>query len=126
MTSLWRTDVGGDDIVLGGYPAKWCPRRTHNDYAPDSPEPLDTSPELRKLFDLGNEFETAATEALQEALGDRMVIIDAHDGQWDDAIEATFEALEAGVEVIVNGPATPIGVAPARRPTVQDLIEAAR
>lgn len=36
-----------DDIELGGYPAKWCPRRTPHDYSPDSPEPLDESPEQR-------------------------------------------------------------------------------
>lgn len=98
-----------DDIVLGGYPAKWCPRRTHNDHSPDSPEPLDVSPELQKLFDLGNEFEATATAALLAALGDRMVLIDETHGRWDDAIRATTDAMDAGVEVIVNGRLPKVG-----------------
>lgn len=101
--------VGDDDITLGGYPAKWCPRRTHNDHSPNSPEPLDTSPELQKLFDVGNEFEAAATEALRDALGDRMVVIADHHDQWEDAIETTLDALTSGVEVIVNGRLPKVG-----------------
>lgn len=98
-----------DDIVLGGYPAKWCPRRTHNDHSPDSPAPLDVSPELQKLFDLGNEFEATATAALMAALGDRMVLIEESHGHWDDAVRATTDAIEAGVEVIVNGRLPKVG-----------------
>jgi predicted RecB family nuclease len=98
-----------DDIVLGGYPAKWCPRRTHNDHSPDSPEPLDVSPELQKLFDLGNEFEATATAALLAALGGRMVLIEEFRDRWDDAIRATTNAMDAGVDVIVNGRLPKVG-----------------
>lgn len=95
------------EVVLGGYPAKWCPRRTHNDHFPDSPEPLDVTPGLQKLFDLGNDFESTVVDALRAALGDRMTLID--DGSWDEAERATTAAMDAGVEVIVHARLPKVG-----------------
>jgi hypothetical protein len=45
-------------IVLGGYAAKQCPVRTHNNYAPTVPDPEWVVPaELQELFDAGRQFE---------------------------------------------------------------------
>ena len=101
--------MGHDDIALGGYPAKWCPRRTHNDHSPTSPEPLDTSPELWRLFTIGDEFEATATDALRDAMGDRLIVIDEPRNRWEDAIERTLQALDAEAEMIVNGRLPKVG-----------------
>ena len=107
VAELPEADSGGASarsrIVLGGYPAKWCPRRTHNDFAPDSPEPLPTTLDLQRLFDEGNYFEKRVTAALVDALGDRVTIIGDFDRDYAQAIDATITAIERGASVIVNG-----------------------
>ena len=90
------------DVVLGGYPAKWCPRRTHNDFSPNSPEPLAVSVELQALFDGGLDFERVVTAEMADVLGGRMTFIDG-DSDWDAAIADTLKAIDRGDEVIVNG-----------------------
>ena len=48
----------GQIIMLGGYAAKCCPVRTHNDFAPLVPVPeLEPSAELQADFDAGIGFE---------------------------------------------------------------------
>lgn len=90
-------------IVLGGYPAKWCPRRTHNRFAPDSPEPAPISPDVQRMFDDGTDFEQRVAAMLVEALGHQVEVIDDHGEDFDRATASTMEAIDAGVPVIVNG-----------------------
>lgn len=90
------------DVVLGGYPAKWCPRRTHNDFSPNSPKPIAVSVELQSLFDGGLYFERDVTTEMAEALGGRMTFIDG-ESDWEVAIADTLSAIGRGDEVIVNG-----------------------
>ena len=56
-------------ILLGGYPAKQCPRRVHNQYDPTIP-PVDWEPDaaLQSLFDKGNTFEDDVFAEFAEAL----------------------------------------------------------
>jgi hypothetical protein len=57
----------GRIIMLGGYAAKRCPVRTHNDFAPLVPVPeLEPSAELQADFDGGIAFEA---EVFTELLG---------------------------------------------------------
>lgn len=92
-------------VLLGGYPAKQCPTRTHNDFHPDVPAPA-TLPEavLRRMAD-GNVFEDEVTLLLADALGERCTVIVYGDHRADKPrrIAETLAAMDAGVEVILGG-----------------------
>lgn len=91
-------------MLLGGYPAKQCPTRTHNDFHPDVPAP-DTLPEpvLRRMAE-GTVFEDATTVVLAEALGERCTVIVYGDHHADKPrrIAETLAAMEAGIEVVIG------------------------
>ena len=92
-------------ILLGGYPAKQCPRRVHNQYDPTIP-PVDWEPDaaLQSLFDKGNTFEDDVFAEFAEALGSDYVNLDELDGaDGPERRSATVDAMERGVLVIAGG-----------------------
>lgn len=93
------------EVLLGGYPAKQCPTRTHNDFHPDVPDP-DPLPDavLRRMAE-GVVFEDEVTDLLVAALGQECVVIVYGDHRADKPrrIAETIAAMEAGVPVIVGG-----------------------
>lgn len=89
-------------VRLGGYPAKKCPRVTHNDNSPFSPPRPEVSADLQQMFDDGLGFEAQVTDALLVA-NPRAVFIDERRLGWDHAITATVAAMERGEPMIVNG-----------------------
>ena len=97
-------------VLLGGYAAKRCPVRVHNDVSPAVPT-LEwvPSPEDQARLDAGRAFE-AAVFAQLKSLHPDCVLVDP-DLQRDDAIEATVAAMDAGVGLILGGwlPEDPVG-----------------
>jgi predicted RecB family nuclease len=89
-------------VRLGGYPAKKCPRVTHNLNAPGVPAPLEVSEDLRTRFDEGIEFEGYVTDLLVDRLGDKARLLDDALG-WRTSEEATLAAMRDRVPVIING-----------------------
>lgn len=90
-------------IVLGGYAAKQCPRRVHNDFDPTIPKVRWEPPaELQARFDAGTAFEARVFEAIESTLGRRCARIEAG---LDRAsrIEATIAAMREGYAVILEG-----------------------
>lgn len=92
-------------VLLGGYPAKQCPRRTHNDFDPTVPPPMPMAPALLERLAAGRDFEDVVVADLVAGLGDRCVSIVYGDHRADKArrIAETVAAMEAGVPVIVGG-----------------------
>lgn len=91
-------------IVLGGYAAKSCARKTHNDYDPTltrPPEP-ETPPELQRLFDMGNAFE-AAVFSSWGTLDLDVLELDEDTLSKAAHIEATVQAMAEGRAVILGG-----------------------
>ncbi len=89
-------------ISLGGYPAKQCPRVTHNKFSPSAPPEPEPAPELLALFEMGNEFEQRVTEELASALPRDELLVLAED-DWEENIARTLDAMRQKVPVIVNG-----------------------
>ena len=97
-------------VLLGGYAAKRCPVRVHNDVSPAVPT-LEwvPSPEDQARLDAGKGFE-ATVFAQLTALHPDCVLVDP-DLLRDDAIAATVAAMDAGVGLILGGwlPEDPAG-----------------
>lgn len=90
------------DLVLGGYPAKMCPRVVHNENALGDLTPAPTSAHLQTLFDEGRAFEAEVTKVLRDALGGRGTFL-TDNRSWSANIDATMTAMRRGDEVIVGG-----------------------
>jgi predicted RecB family nuclease len=89
-------------VLLGGYAAKHCPVRVHNDFSPSVPTlQWEPSPEDQLRLDAGIAFEAAVFARLRE-LHPGCVLIDA-DLRWAEAVSATTSAMDAGVELILGG-----------------------
>ncbi len=92
-------------ITLGGYPAKQCPRRTHNQFSPTAPPRPAPNPELQALFDEGIAFEAAVVDVLREQFASTpndLLVFDP-ELDWDQCKALTVDAMCAGVAVIVGG-----------------------
>jgi predicted RecB family nuclease len=91
-------------VRLGGYPAKQCARRIHNQHAPGTPEPLGISAEVLALWNAGRVFETDVVDELQLRYGSspRLLVLDDSAG-WAENQRRTAEAMNSGVAVIVRG-----------------------
>ncbi len=91
-------------VKLGGYPAKQCARRTHNQHAGGTPEPAPVSPDLLALWDAGRVFETAVVDEFRLRFGSSggLLVLDDSDG-WAQNQCRTVEAMQGGVAVIVCG-----------------------
>lgn len=89
-------------LALGGYPAKQCPRLTHNEHSPTSPPRPEPTAEQLELFAAGNAFEADMTDLLATELGDRVrVLVETSD--WQDNVLDTLTAMHEQVPVIVGG-----------------------
>lgn len=98
MTATKRSEV-----LLGGYAAKRCARRIHNEWDKTVIADLVPAPaELQARFDAGREFEATVREEMLAALGARCLIFD--EGAFgSDVARRTLQAMADGVEVIVGG-----------------------
>lgn len=102
----WRADATMTDmersILLGGYAAKQCPVRTHNDFAPLIPtlrwKPTD---EEQADLDAGVSFEEEVFAELRE-LHPVAVLVDAGLRKYE-AIAATLAAMESGAPMVLGG-----------------------
>ncbi len=96
------TDPGGT-VLLGGYAAKQCPVRTHNDYSPVVPDPEWVAPaELQALFDAGRQFEAEVFAELVRIHPGTAELIDP-DLRKDVAIGKTLAAMASGIPLILGG-----------------------
>lgn len=91
------------EIALGGYPAKQCPRLTHNDNSPLSPPRPPVDEGVQGLFDAGLDFEADITSELVATLGVDVLYLDEEALGWDGNVAATMDAMRRRVPVIVNG-----------------------
>lgn len=90
------------EVLLGGYPAKQCPRVVHNEHAPGSVAvELPVPAQLQILFDEGRAFQDEVVSVLRDVLDDG-AFIDA-DQSWDASIDATVIAMRRRAPVIVGG-----------------------
>ena len=90
-------------IVLGGYAAKRCPVRTHNDYSPVVPAPeWVPSPELQALFDGGRQFEAEMFARLLDIHPTTAVLVDPA-LRGGDAIAKTMAAMDSGLPLVLGG-----------------------
>lgn len=89
-------------ILLGGYSAKRCPVRTHNDFAPLVPVPeLEPSAELQADFDAANEFEA---EVFTELLRIHRTAVRVDPGMRKaEAVAITLAAMASGAPLILGG-----------------------
>ena len=92
----------GRAIMLGGYAAKRCPVRTHNDFAPLVPVPeLEPSSELQAGFDAANEFEAEVFNDL--LLIHRAAVLVDPGMRKAEAIAMTLAAMESCAPLILGG-----------------------
>nr|MCW1959713.1 recombinase RecB [Mycobacterium sp.] len=92
-----------EPILLGGYAAKQCPVRTHNNFAPLVPLPeWLTPPELQALFDGGVQFEADVFAELHRIHPDTSELIDP-DLRQAAAVAKTLAAMQSGVPLILGG-----------------------
>lgn len=97
-------------VLLGGYAAKQCPVRTHNDFAPIVPAPVwEPAADLQADFDAGIAFEEAVFDTLLAA-HPAAVLIDL-ELRKAGAIAQTLAAMRAGAPLILGGwlPDDPVG-----------------
>jgi len=89
-------------VLLGGYAAKRCPVRVHNDYSPAVPTvQWEPPPEDQARFEAGLAFEIKVFAAIVAAVPGAVVV-----DQWlrkTEAIEATTRAMDESVPVILGG-----------------------
>jgi len=89
-------------VLLGGYAAKHCPVRVHNDFSPAVPTlQWEPSPEDQLRLDAGIAFEAAVFARLR-ALNPNCVLIDPG-LRRGDAVSETMAAMDDGVELILGG-----------------------
>jgi predicted RecB family nuclease len=92
-----------EPVLLGGYAAKQCPVRTHNDFTPLVPVPeWVPSAELQALFDAGRQFEAEVFAELVGIHPDTAELIDP-DLRKPAAIARTLAAMESGVPLVLGG-----------------------
>ena len=92
----------GKGIVLGGYAAKQCPVRTHNDFSPLVPEPQpNTSAEQQADFDAGISFEAEIFAELARIHPDAAVV--DPNLRRHQAIASTLASIDAGAPLILGG-----------------------
>ncbi|YAL83337.1 recombinase RecB [Dermacoccaceae bacterium W4C1] len=96
-------------VVLGGYPAKQCPRVVHNEYAPGVVLEGEVSPELQVLFEAGRAYEVEVMAQVRAELGDRCTDLDDEDASWSMTAEHTLAAMRRGDEVIIGGRLPTVG-----------------
>lgn len=92
--------------LLGGYPAKQCPRRVHNIFDPTVPDPPPPPESVQQRIEDGRNFEEQTiVPLLVAALGDRCRSITYGDHRADKRrrIDETVAAMIAGVPVIIGG-----------------------
>lgn len=90
-------------ILLGGYAAKQCPVRIHNDFAPVVPAPECATPaELQALFDAGRQFEDEVFAELLRLHPGSAVLVDSR-SRGPDAIRQTVSAMRSGAPLILGG-----------------------
>ena len=83
-------------VLLGGYAAKQCPVRTHNNYAPTVPDPEWVVPaELQDLFDAGRQFEAEVFAELIRIHPETAEMVDPG-LRKDAAIAKTLVGITAG------------------------------
>ena len=90
-------------ILLGGYAAKQCPMRTHNDFAPMVPTlvwvPAD---DVQAGLDAGTDFEAEMFAVLLRMHPSTAVMMDPR-LRGDTAIKTTVAAMQAGTPLILGG-----------------------
>lgn len=90
-------------LLLGGYAAKRCPVRAHNDFAPLVPLPeWESSAELQALFDAGRKYEAEVFAELGRIHPDTAELIDPSLCK-DAAIAKTLAAMESRVPLVLGG-----------------------
>lgn len=111
VTTLTETQVvsiavgAAATVLLGSYPAKQCPQRTHNDFSPAVPDPDELPRDvLRRMAD-GRVFEQEISGLMKAALGQDCVSVVYGDHRADKVrrIVETLAAMEAGAAVIIGG-----------------------
>lgn len=89
-------------VLLGGYAAKQCPVRTHNNFAPLVPVPEWVPPaEMQDLFDAGRQFEAEVFAELVRIHPATSELIDPG-LRKAPAIGKTLAAMESGVPLILG------------------------
>lgn len=89
-------------VLLGGYAAKRCPVRVHNDYSPSVPTvPWEPSPEDQARFDAGLAFEAEVVAMFIAALPGT-VVVDAS-LRKAEAIAETVRLMDERTPVILGG-----------------------
>ncbi len=98
-------------IVLGGYAAKQCPVRTHNDFAPQIPKvKWVPSEEVQANLDAGLQFEDEVFAELLRIHSATAVLVDPNLRKVE-AIATTLAAMESGAPLVLGGwlPDDPLG-----------------
>lgn len=91
-----------DVILLGGYAAKQCPVRTHNDFAPLIPTvEWEPTAEVQADLDAGRRFEADVFEELNR-IHPSALIVDSRRGKAE-AVAATLDAMESSTPLILGG-----------------------
>ena len=90
-------------ILLGGYAAKQCPVRTHNDFAPLVPTLIWEPPaEIQADLDAGRAFEDEIFAGLLGIHGNAATLVDPR-LRKAEAVGATLAAMHAGAPLILGG-----------------------
>ena len=90
-------------VLLGGYAAKKCPVRTHNDFAPLVPRLVwEPSEEMQADLDAGRRFEEEVFAELLRLHPGSAVLVDPA-LRKDDAIGQTVAAMQSGAPLILGG-----------------------
>jgi predicted RecB family nuclease len=93
-------------VLLGGYPAKQCARRTHNSFSPQVPASAKVAPpaEVAERMANGVAFENLITTMLMRACPDAVHV--EYGDHLDDKVRRLVEtvtAMNAGAPMIVGG-----------------------
>ena len=104
--------VGGEEslsasdrkpVLLGGYAAKQCPVRTHNDFSRLVPTPdWEPSDEEKADLEAGKQFEAEVFAELRTIHPTTSVLVDSR-LRKKDAIELTLTSMQSGVPLIFGG-----------------------
>ncbi|MBS4754237.1 PD-(D/E)XK nuclease family protein [Nocardioides sp. zg-ZUI104] len=85
---------------LGGYPAKRCPRVTHNKYSPDAPPEPEQNEAVKEKLAKGRELEAVVFSRLDAVPGCVRV---SSELEWTAAIEETMQLIADGADLILDG-----------------------
>ncbi|WP_018156240.1 ribonuclease H-like domain-containing protein [Demetria terragena] len=93
-----------DEIALGGYPAKKCPRATHNEFDPNTATvPAEVAPEVQRLFDAGHAFEVEVIAVLTALHDEPSALLNLGEAYGTEAERATLAAMKGKAPLIVGG-----------------------